>query len=166
MDDMKKRTKFVLLGGILEIILIAIDQVTKYLAYTFLRVEGPKPIIPDVFELQYLENQSAAFGIDPVSLLNKLFHWFEEDSVQLLRVKMVFFSILTIAVVVVIIIYLLKIPDMKRLLPLKITALFFVAGAIGNLIDRLVNNYVIDFFYFKLINFTILIFKIFDFINV
>lgn len=155
MDDMKKRTKFVLLGGILEIILIAIDQVTKYLAYTFLRVEGPKPIIPDVFELQYLENQSAAFGIDPVSLLNKLFHWFEEDSVQLLRVKMVFFSILTIAVVVVIIIYLLKIPDMKRLLPLKITALFFVAGAIGNLIDRLVNNYVIDFFYFKLINFPI-----------
>ena len=90
---MKKRTKFFWLGGILEIILIAIDQVTKYLAYTFLRVEGPKPIIPDVFELQYLENQSAAFGIDPVSLLNKLFHCFEEDSVQLLRVKMVFVAI-------------------------------------------------------------------------
>ncbi|MDY2590860.1 MAG: signal peptidase II, partial [Agathobacter sp.] len=29
------------------------------------------------------------------------------------------------------------------------------AGAIGNLIDRIVNNYVVDFFYFKLIDFPI-----------
>ena len=33
--------------------------------------------------------------------------------------------------------------------------LFFIAGAIGNFIDRVVHKYVIDFFYFKLINFPI-----------
>ena len=33
--------------------------------------------------------------------------------------------------------------------------ILFVSGAIGNLIDRIVNNYVVDFFYFKLINFPI-----------
>ena len=33
--------------------------------------------------------------------------------------------------------------------------ILIIAGAIGNLIDRVINNYVIDFFYFKLINFPI-----------
>ena len=33
--------------------------------------------------------------------------------------------------------------------------LFFMAGAIGNFIDRIINQYVVDFFYFKLINFPI-----------
>ena len=33
--------------------------------------------------------------------------------------------------------------------------IFFIAGAIGNLIDRICNKYVIDFLYFKLINFPI-----------
>ena len=33
--------------------------------------------------------------------------------------------------------------------------LFFMAGAIGNFIDRITNQYVVDFFYFKLINFPI-----------
>lgn len=33
--------------------------------------------------------------------------------------------------------------------------MIFTAGAIGNLIDRMVNNYVVDFCYFKLINFPI-----------
>ena len=31
----------------------------------------------------------------------------------------------------------------------------FFAGAIGNLIDRMIHHYVIDFFYFSLINFPI-----------
>ena len=34
-------------------------------------------------------------------------------------------------------------------------AALFVAGAIGNLIDRMVNHYVIDFLYFSLIQFPI-----------
>ena len=38
---------------------------------------------------------------------------------------------------------------------INLILIFFVAGAIGNLIDRIVNNYVVDFFYFKLINFPI-----------
>ena len=38
---------------------------------------------------------------------------------------------------------------------LKVILLLFVAGAIGNLIDRICQNYVVDFFYFKLIDFPI-----------
>ena len=33
--------------------------------------------------------------------------------------------------------------------------IFFAAGAIGNFIDRVSLNYVVDFLYFKLINFPI-----------
>ena len=38
---------------------------------------------------------------------------------------------------------------------LDMILIFFTAGAIGNFIDRIVQQYVIDFFYFKLINFPI-----------
>ena len=43
-------------------IAIALDQITKFLAAS-LRESGPITIIEGVFELQYLENRGAAFGI-------------------------------------------------------------------------------------------------------
>ena len=43
----------------------------------------------------------------------------------------------------------------KRFRLLNVVVILFVAGALGNLIDRIVNNYVVDFFYFSLINFPI-----------
>ena len=48
-----------------------------------------------------------------------------------------------------------KIPWNKHFVWLKVILVLFVAGAIGNLIDRIFLNYVVDFFYFKLINFPI-----------
>lgn len=48
-----------------------------------------------------------------------------------------------------------NIPLTKRFTPIRIVAVLIVAGAIGNMIDRVVHQYVIDFFYFKLINFPI-----------
>ena len=49
--------------GILVIILgISLDQYTKYLATTHLQ-EAPISLIDGVFQLQYLENRGAAFGL-------------------------------------------------------------------------------------------------------
>ena len=48
-----------------------------------------------------------------------------------------------------------KIPASKRFRLLNVVVILFIAGALGNLIDRIVNNYVVDFFYFSLINFPI-----------
>ena len=48
-----------------------------------------------------------------------------------------------------------KLPETKRTIPLKACIVSVVAGAIGNLIDRVRLNYVIDFLYFKLIDFPI-----------
>lgn len=48
-----------------------------------------------------------------------------------------------------------RIPLNRRFLPLNIIAVGIFAGAAGNLIDRVIHHYVIDFFYFSLINFPI-----------
>lgn len=57
-------------------ILVAIDQLTKYLAVINLKQSstGVFVLIPGVFEFRYLENQSAAFGVDLLSIIQNIFH--------------------------------------------------------------------------------------------
>ena len=133
-------------AGIITLILVAIDQLTKYLAVINLKQSstGVFVLIPGVFEFRYLENQSAAFGVDLLSIIQNIFH-----------AKMIFFSVITIAVVILLCVWYRKIPVSKRFRLLNVVVILFVAGALGNLIDRIVNNYVVDFFYFSLINFPI-----------
>lgn len=116
------------------IILIALDQLSKYFAVTQLKKE-PITIIPNVFKLLYHENTGAVWGIlsDQTGLL------------------VVFSSIIMIAMIV----FYFKIPSSKRYDYLRIVLVFITAGAIGNLIDRIFRKYVVDFLYFELINFPI-----------
>ena len=153
----KKSKKTILFSGCLVLFLIALDQFTKYLAVTFLKGNQPISIIKDVFELKYLENTSAAFGIDPISILQNIFHFeiFEQNPDIYLHFRMGFFYILTIIMIAVFVWVFLKIPNVKRMLYLDFTFLFLSAGAIGNLIDRITQHYVVDFLYFKLIDFPI-----------
>ena len=63
---MEKKTntlKKALTGIILSVILIVIDQVTKLMAIHGLMNQQPFVIWDGVFELHYLENRGAAFGI-------------------------------------------------------------------------------------------------------
>ncbi len=116
------------------IVLIFIDQITKYFAQRALE-DGPFVILNDVFELRYLENRGASFGI--------------------MQGGKVFFVILTVIVVALLVFYLARLSEDKRHIPIRIVFLFLLSGAIGNFIDRIVRNYVVDFFYFKLIDFPI-----------
>ena len=123
------------IASILSVIIgILIDQYTKFLAVTHLK-DAPIPIIDGIFELHYLENRGAAFGM----LQNK--QWF-------------FLIVGTILLCAVTFLY-IHMPASKRLLPLRICIILITAGAIGNMMDRIRLNYVIDFLYFKLINFPI-----------
>lgn len=137
--------------------LIFLDQITKKMAQNNLKGSESIPIIKDVFELKYLENTSAAFGMDPVSLLHKIFQFdiFNRNPELYLNVRMGFFYFITITVIILLMYIYIKIPNEKRFLYLDFVLLFFVAGAIGNLIDRITLKYVIDFFYFSLIDFPI-----------
>ena len=55
----------------------------------------------------------------------------------------------------VIIFLYLRMPRWRRYVPLRICAVLLCAGAIGNMIDRIRLHYVIDFLYFRLIDFPI-----------
>lgn len=153
----RKNKKALIFSGILVLILVALDQFTKYLAVVFLKDKPAIPIIKHVFELQYLENTSAAFGMDPISLLHNIFQFdvFKQNPDLYLNVRMCFFYLLTILMIFVFVWIFMKIPAHKRMLYLDIIIVFITAGAIGNLIDRISQQYVVDFLYFKLIDFPI-----------
>lgn len=153
----EKRGRILLFSYLGVIAGIFLDQITKYLAYTKLKGRDAFVIIPNVFELRYLENQSAAFSFDPVSLLNKIFHfaYFDAHPDAFLACKMVFFVVMTIVVLVLLAILYRRIPWNSHWLAMNLILLGFMAGAIGNLIDRVIHHFVIDFFYFRLINFPI-----------
>jgi len=134
MKSSKSPLKLYITSVLCIIIGIFLDQYTKFLAVTHL-IDAPIPIIDGVFELHYLENRGAAFGM----LQNQ--QWF-------------FLITGTILLVLVAIVY-TRLPYTKRILPLRICMILVTAGAIGNMIDRIRLNYVVDFLYFKLINFPI-----------
>jgi signal peptidase II len=115
--------------------LILFDQWTKSLAVANLMNQDPFVIIPKVFQLRYLENRGAAFGM--------------------MQGQKTFFVLSALIAVVVIAYVYFKLPWKKRFHPLRAVVLFIAGGAVGNLIDRLVLGYVVDFFYFELIDFPI-----------
>lgn len=131
--------KPVLIKGILAllttVILIAFDQFTKYFAVLQLKNQSPVILVQKVFQLQYLENSGAAFGM--------------------LEGKKFFFLAVTIVFLIAACFIFYKLPLDKKFKPLRVVLVFLASGAIGNMIDRLLHNYVIDFFYFEIINFPI-----------
>jgi signal peptidase II len=139
------------------VVLVMFDQFTKYLAVARLKEQEPFVLIPGVFELHYLENTSAAFGIDLISILQRLFHfsYFTEHPDAFLNFKMIFFIVVTIIVAVLLYLLYLRVPQNRRFRYLNWIIIAFISGAIGNCIDRIIQQYVVDFFYFKLINFPI-----------
>lgn len=121
--------------SLLVLFLIALDQLTKLWAKTRLMGHEDISVIKNVFSLHYLENRGAAFGM--------------------LENQQVFFIIITAISLFAVGYLCYRLPKEKKYLPLELIALFIVAGAVGNLIDRVKNGYVIDFFYFELIDFPV-----------
>ena len=155
--EQKKNKSIMLKSAVVSILLILFDQITKFMAATGLKNKPSFVIIDGVFELKYLENQSAAFSFDPISFIHKIFHitYFDIHPQAFLNCKMAFFIVLTIIVLILIAILYQRIPWNRHFLPLNVILMGFFAGAIGNVIDRMIHHYVIDFFYFSLINFPI-----------
>ena len=144
-------------GVILTILLVLLDQLTKYLAVLNLKDQEAFVILPGIFEFHYLENQSAAFSIDPVSLIHKIFHisYFDQNPDAFLQAKMIFFIVMTLIVIALLALIYKKIPQTRHFTLMNGILIAFISGAIGNLIDRILNNYVVDFLYFSLIDFPI-----------
>ena len=129
---MKKPLRLVIYFFICAL-MVALDQVSKYLAVIHLKGKENAVWIKNVFELQYVENDGAAFSS--------------------FSGKQGFLLAVTIVVLLLVIFEFVRIPDGKRYIPLRINFLMIVAGALGNMIDRVRQGYVVDFFYFVPINF-------------
>jgi len=114
---------------------LIIDQLAKYAALYYLEPIGTYPIIDGVFELAFVINRGASFGI--------------------MQGGRLFFIIVTPFVLIGIIIYYVKLPKMKPYNWVRLSLILIFSGALGNFIDRARQGYVIDFFYAKIIDFPV-----------
>ena len=137
---------------LLFLVLIAVDQLTKYWAVIKLKDQPSIPLIKNVLELRYLENNGAAFGF----LQNKQWLFYVITMIVLIAIVFVFVRIIKQSNQ-----YMQLDTEKIRAKTLKDSAILnyvlviLAAGAIGNLIDRIAHTYVVDFIYFRLINFPI-----------
>ncbi len=132
---MKKKVLPSIISIVTVALLIWLDQWTKVLAVRHLKDAPAIELIPGVFELAYVENRGAAFGM--------------------MQNQQMFFLIMTVIVLTGVVCLYIRMPFERRYLPLRACFTAFFAGAIGNMIDRLDLGYVVDFFYFRLIDFPV-----------
>ena len=131
----KRKRNFIIFDFFMILLLIGIDQYTKYLAVLNLKDKPAYSIIDGVFELNYLENRGAAFGM--------------------LQNQKGFFILISCIVLMAICYILFKMPEDKKYNIMHLLLVLIASGAVGNMIDRIRLEYVVDFFYFVLINFPI-----------
>lgn len=118
---------------IIAIILIGLDQLSKYLTVQEIALGEVVSLVPNVLSLTYIRNSGAAWSI--------------------LEDQMIFFYVITVVVVGALIYFLHT--EGKRS-PIASTGIAFImGGAIGNFIDRLHLKYVIDMIRLEFINFPI-----------
>lgn len=108
---------------ILMLVGVFIDQISKYLIVLNLDLHESVEIIPGVFNFTYIRNEGAAFGS-------------MSDSRWL-------FMILSVVMIVGILVFMFWKKPKSKLLLSALTLI--VAGGIGNMIDRIRLEYVIDF---------------------
>lgn len=116
-------------------VLIGLDQFTKYLAYEKLKPLGSISVIDNIFSFTFVENRGAAFGI--------------------FQGKTTILSIITVVIIICIIYFYIKLPKDKIYNWVKFSLILIISGAVGNLIDRIRQGYVIDFLHATFINFPV-----------
>lgn len=131
----KTKIRLLVSDLVLLLLLVAADQITKYTAVIKLKNQPAFNIIDGVLEFNYLENRGAAFGM--------------------LQNQKMFFIFVAIIFLGVIAYVLFKAPAEKKYNSLHVLLVLIAGGAIGNMIDRLRLDYVVDFIYIVWINFPI-----------
>lgn len=115
---------------ILIVLILALDQLTKSIVVRSLSPNDSAPVIKGIFHLTLIHNRGAAFGI----LQNHVF----------------LFALTACFAIALILINLKKIRFEKRFSLQKLSLGLIMAGAAGNLIDRLRLGYVVDFLDFRI----------------
>lgn len=134
---MRKNLKgmYFILDGLVMLVFLLLDQFTKYLAIVHLKGQPALVLIDGVLELQYVENTGVAFSM--------------------FQNRKIFILIMGFAVLAVVFFFLLKLPRQKKYLAVHILLSVLVAGALGNIIDRIRFDFVVDFISFVLIHYPV-----------
>jgi signal peptidase II len=113
---------------------IGIDQLTKWLAATYLKQVGTLPLIENALHLTYHTNKGMAFG------MLETHRW-------------IFMSVSTLTILALV--FLLYSGYVRANKFYTVSLSLIISGGIGNMIDRVFLGYVIDFIDFRLIDFAI-----------
>ena len=132
----KERNVPLLISVIIIIALTGLDQLTKHLATVYLAPVGAMPFIPGVMELRYVLNDGAAFSMLADAEWGRVF----------------LIVVTGLALVALAVYFFWKKPS--SWLERWVFILIF-SGGLGNLIDRVLNGYVVDFFATTFMNFAV-----------
>lgn len=125
---------------LVALIVILLDQFTKWLIVKYMELHESIPIIENFFAITSHRNKGAAWGI--------------------LQGQMTFFYIVTAIVVVGIIYYIEKHVREHKFMTISLCVI--LGGAIGNFIDRLFRKEVVDFLDFTIFSYEFPIFNVAD----
>lgn len=114
--------------ALLVVFILMVDQLTKSAIVNSMASGTSRNIIPGFFNLSHVRNRGAIFG------------FFSQASNPVVFVLLTLASLAAFSLVVY---YFIKVPDSERLL--KFTLSLILAGALGNLFDRILRGYVVDF---------------------
>lgn len=134
---MKNRTtiKIFILPIIMIGLLTAFDQLTKFMITSSFELYESHPLINGVFSLTYIRNAGVAWGM----FQGKRFLFIILTAVALLFAFKIYYNV----------------SEDRKYIPVRICLVLLIAGALGNMIDRVRFGYVVDFLDFELINFPV-----------
>lgn len=113
---------------IVAVLLVGLDQVTKYLALMHLKPVGSVTFVEGFMDFTFVENRGVAFGMFSGQ------KWF--------------ILLLTGVIVAVMVYYFVRLPHSRQYQWVRGAMVLVLAGAVGNMIDRIFRGYVVDFFEF------------------
>lgn len=132
--------KIVLSIVYLSVILLLVDQISKLLVVKLIDINSPVQIIKNLFYLTYTHNTGAAFSI--------------------LTGQRILLILIAIIILIILFNYLRKNKVEKRVDKLAFSLI--IGGSLGNLVDRIVRGYVVDFIDVKIFGYNFPIFNIAD----
>lgn len=118
---------------LLALVVLIVDQVTKYLVVQNIELYQVKAFLPGVLSWMYIQNTGAAWSI--------------------LEGQMWFFYVITTVVIIGVLYIMQKYAKKSRLFSMGLALI--LAGALGNFIDRIRLGYVVDMVRIELIDFPI-----------
>lgn len=126
---------------IISLFILLVDQIIKYIVINNMSLYKSIEIIPNFFNITYVENIGAAFSI--------------------LSGNVLFLILISLFAIILIYLFLIK---NKKLNKLQITMYsLLIGGIIGNLVDRIFRGFVVDYLDFSIFGYN---FPIFNFADV